>query len=406
MDETLMNSLMPIALMLFKDNLQYFTVFLILNQLMGRYWPTLVSLFKRVKKAPINYELNIKASRLGENGGNVSRKTYDAIMELINKYKVTEPKIQEIHGGYGKITFCIMDTANVVWRKHPIKVDLVTQDKLDVIKLSGESMKVLQDFVIEADNLYDDGYYLDQTGNSVYTWKGEWFADSLNVTKTRNNIYLDPLIERQLFEGIETFLSSEDYYKKHGIPYKKGYMFYGPPGTGKSATAYALSNYFKMPLHIIPRGTTDSDLGYLVSSAVPGSILLFEEIDIQSRTIVTKEKTTAENPTTDSGRLNKLLALLDGYVGLKKCLLIFTSNYPERLDPALVRPGRIDEKIHFDLVDQARSDRICMDFVGESFPLNQKITSSKLINEIILPNKNDKAKIKLLMSEHEVLANL
>jgi hypothetical protein len=385
---------MPIALMLFKEHLEYFTVFLIANQLFNRYWTTVVGLFKRVKKSPSNFELKIKAARLGENGGNVGRKVYDAIMEFVIKYKSTEPKIQDVHAGYGKITFGVVDMTTIMWRGHSIRVDLIAHDKTDEMKLSGESMKVLQDFVVEADHAYDAGYYLDQTGKSVYVWKGEWCAEALNVNKTRSNIYLDPSLEQQLFEGVKTFLNSEQYYQDHGIPYKKSYLFHGPPGTGKSAAVYAIANYFNMPLHIVPSGTLDSELTYVTSNAVPNSILLFEEIDIQSRVPV---KPGEANEPSDSGRLKKLLALLDGYVGLKKCVIIFTSNFPERLDPALVRPGRIDEKFHFDLVDQARADRICMDYVGEYFPLNQKMTSSRLINEIILPNKNNKAKIAELM---------
>lgn len=397
MDETLLNSLMPIALMLFKDNLEYFTVFLILNQLMKRYSIVVLGWFKRAAKATTDYELRIKAARIGETGGTASRSIYSAVMNLILRHKIIEPRVQDVHNTNGKVTFGVVETTTIAWHGTNIGVKLVAHDKCDEIVMSCKSMDVLHDFVHEAEKSYDEGYYIDKTGKSVYTrGNGEWLAEKLNVKKTKENIYLDPAIEAQLFGGIEKFLTSEDYYVKHGIPYKKSFLFHGPPGTGKSATAYALSNHFKMPLHIVPNKCLDSELRYLFYSAVPNCIFLFEEIDIESRT--SKNKTKEGAATVDNVRLQHVLTILDGYVGLNRSILIFTSNFPERLDDALLRPGRMDEKIYFGLLDQTRADRICMDYIGETFPLAQPITSARLINEILLPNLGNPDKIRELMA--------
>jgi hypothetical protein len=410
MDDALLHSLMPIALMLFKDHLEYFTMFLVINQIFNRYSPIVLGWFKRV--APTrDYELHVKALKPTEynGGGGTNRTLYNAAMNLITLHQTNDAREQEAIGG-SKITFGIINSTKFNWHGALMEATVILGEKYDELRIVGKDMKIMKELIIEANSQYDDDYYIDQSGRSIYTWSHEWIANPLNVVKTRENIYLDPVNEEKIFGGIRRFLDSEDYYIKHGIPYKKSYLFYGQPGTGKSATAYALSNYFKMPLHIIKNHNLDAYIVSMISTAVPNSIFLFEEIDLGSRSATKKPKIDSESiddtepntqtalTTLDNEKLARMLTILDGYIGLKKCILIFTTNYPDRLDSALTRPGRMDERFEFGLIDQARADRICMDFVGQTFPLSKPITSAALINEILLPNLTNPDRIRHLMS--------
>ena len=82
--------------------------------------------------------------------------------------------------------------------------------------------------------------------------------------------------------------------------------------------------------------------------------------------------------------LKDLLEVFDGYNYLKNCIIIMTTNNIEKLDPALIRPGRIDHKIEF---THATSEQISeiLALCDIKTKINKKITTSELINNIIAP---------------------
>jgi ATP-dependent 26S proteasome regulatory subunit len=100
---------------------------------------------------------------------------------------------------------------------------------------------------------------------------------------------------------------------------------------------------------------------------------------------------------------SSVLNTLDGYIGFKGCILIFTTNYYNRIDKAILRPGRIDEKFELNECTQEQAVRILNKFSDFHFSKleNEKTdkeikyfpTSSELINRIILPNSDNKEKI-------------
>ena len=97
--------------------------------------------------------------------------------------------------------------------------------------------------------------------------------------------------------------------------------------------------------------------------------------------------------------LTNLLHILDGYTCLDGCLICFTTNYPERVGEALKRPGRMDEIITFTYASDDVISRILMDFCGQTCPVTVQLTTSKLINEIILPNIDNFDRIRELCVE-------
>lgn len=125
------------------------------------------------------------------------------------------------------------------------------------------------------------------------------------------------------------------------------YLLHGPPGCGKSSYITALAGELGFSiclLNLSERGLTDDRLNYLLNIVPERSIVLLEDIDAAfvSREDTATQKAAYEglNRVTFSGLLN----CLDGVASTEARIVFMTTNYPERLDPALIRPGRVDYK--------------------------------------------------------------
>lgn len=155
-------------------------------------------------------------------------------------------------------------------------------------------------------------------------------------SKTRDDI-LDDLRE---FEKEET----RQWYKSHGIPYRRGLLLHGPPGCGKTSWIAALACAMRRMVHrvslVAPRLSDDSLL-LAMAEAKPSAMLVFEDVDA----LFDRQRRKQEDCLlTFSGLLNAI----DGVGGATHgAVLIFTSNHPERLDRALCRKGRIDRTFEF-----------------------------------------------------------
>lgn len=122
-----------------------------------------------------------------------------------------------------------------------------------------------------------------------------------------------------------------------GIPYKRSYLLYGPPGTGKSSLAQALAAEIKYSICFVNCSDkiNDYQFNYLLNTAPLKSVILIEDVD----SIFSERKNVEKlNMLTFSGFLNAI----DGVRSQEGRIIILTTNYKERLDPALLRPGRVD----------------------------------------------------------------
>ena len=148
----------------------------------------------------------------------------------------------------------------------------------------------------------------------------------------------------EVIEDCRVFLGRERYYWERGIPYRRGYLFSGPAGTGKTSLITVLASELSLPLYILPLGNLDSDIDLMEAIAdVPGgSILVLEDID--SFGVV--HNRDSKRPKEQSRlSLAALLNAIDGIGGGHRRILIATTNYPEKIDKALLRPGRIDRHV-------------------------------------------------------------
>jgi adenylate kinase family enzyme len=154
--------------------------------------------------------------------------------------------------------------------------------------------------------------------------------------------------KEKLLADVDEFIKSEADYDTHGIPYKRNYLLYGKPGTGKTSLVNVIANRLKRNIKII---SFDSDLtDASLYSAIMGidgmhSILLLEDIDC-----IFHERGTNLNLCKVS--FSALLNVLDGATRSKGLITFITTNYVNKLDKALLRPGRTDMMIKFNIISK------------------------------------------------------
>lgn len=174
----------------------------------------------------------------------------------------------------------------------------------------------------------------------------------------------DGLME-SLIADVRAFLGRRDWYIERGIPYRRGYLLYGPPGTGKSSAVLAIASALKMDIAILSLANStldDDELCQLLSNCPANSVVLIEDIDC-----VFIERTATEdkqNKLTFSGLLNAI----DGVAAGEGRILFATTNHIERLDPALIRPGRIDRKELIGNAGRSQLRRLFVRFYGDADP--------------------------------------
>lgn len=174
-------------------------------------------------------------------------------------------------------------------------------------------------------------------------YSGSWHESSTLVVREWNTVFLPEKQKDRIRNDIEWFVRHEHIYIEAGIPACRGYLFHGPPGTGKTTMARAIASLLEVDLYLLPLGDCENDkqLLELVQEVADGSILVFEDIDILD-VVVSRENGGKKKGKKGGISLGGLLQALDGVSAAANRMVIMTTNCPEKLDPALVRKGRID----------------------------------------------------------------
>ncbi|KAM3694343.1 hypothetical protein ACJW30_07G049800 [Castanea mollissima] len=185
-----------------------------------------------------------------------------------------------------------------------------------------------------------DGSY----GNSVGVDRdGDWNYVIFKHPITFEKLAMDPKQKEMLINDLDRFIGRKDLYKNVGKAWKRGYLLYGPPGTGKSSLIAAMANHLKFNIYDLNLSCrySDEDLRSILLSTTNRSILVIEDIDCGA---VLDDKRREFDSFTLSGLLN----IIDGL--WSSCgderIIVFTTNHKDRLDPALLRPGRMDVHVH------------------------------------------------------------
>ncbi|XP_019873977.2 mitochondrial chaperone BCS1 [Aethina tumida] len=200
-----------------------------------------------------------------------------------------------------------------------------------------------------------------------------------------SSVVLDDGISDKILTDCQEFINNPSWYSDRGIPYRRGYLLYGPPGCGKSSYITALAGELGFSicvLNLSERGLSDDRLNHLLSVAPQQSIILLEDIDAAfvSREDTAQQRAAYEglNRVTFSGLLN----CLDGVASTEARIVFMTTNYLERLDPALIRPGRVDLKEYIGWCSHSQIEQMFYRFYpGENAPEQAKTFADKVTGE-------------------------
>ncbi|XP_075673313.1 AAA-ATPase At2g18193-like isoform X1 [Castanea sativa] len=179
---------------------------------------------------------------------------------------------------------------------------------------------------------------------------GEWVSINLEHPATFEKLAMDPALKMKVKDDLDRFVRRKELYKKVGKVWKRGYLLYGPPGTGKSSLIAAMANYLKFniyDLNLSGGRYSDADLRRTLLSTSNRSILVIEDIDCGAQ-LEDREQENNSNTPFIKFTLSGLLNMIDGL--WSSCgderIIVVTTNHKEKLDPALLRPGRMDVHVH------------------------------------------------------------
>jgi len=202
----------------------------------------------------------------------------------------------------------------------------------------------------------------------LYVYDDGWNCVQAYTPRLLDSVVLKPGEKENLLLDIQKFLGSRPRYRRLGVPYHRGYLLYGPPGTGKTSLVSGLAARFGMSIYAVNLTEfNDRTLKSAINDVPQNSVILFEDIDCMKagnrrfarNDISSKQMPDAEN-TEIADRfgvtLSGILNVLDGFHAPENVLFVMTTNQIKVLDPALLRPGRIDYKLY--LGEAAESQKI------------------------------------------------
>jgi transitional endoplasmic reticulum ATPase len=187
----------------------------------------------------------------------------------------------------------------------------------------------------------------------------------------------------RLREGVELPLKHPDAFRRLGIRPAKGFLLYGPPGTGKTLLAKATARESQANFiatkssDLLSKwyGESEQQIAKLFARArqVAPTIIFIDELD----SLVPARGGGLGEPQVTERVVNTILAEMDGLEELNNVVLIGATNRPNLIDPALLRPGRLDELIYVGTPDTAGRRRI-LAIHTEDMPLGSDVDLESL----------------------------
>ncbi|KAK5087491.1 hypothetical protein LTR70_005352 [Exophiala xenobiotica] len=238
-----------------------------------------------------------------------------------------------------------------------------TRVRPEVISLTclGREATILKELLMEAQksSIVQEGSHIAIYRSGNQRGYGEWERRGTRIARPLSTVVLNEAEKQVLINDIREYLHplTKRWYADRGIPYRRGYLLSGPPGTGKTSLCLALAGMFSLPVYITSLNShvSEDSLSNMFSELPTRSIMLLEDIDAAGLSV--GSRTTEPTAGSNSGHgtpakepsvsLSALLNAIDGIVSVEGRILLMTTNHIEHLDPALIRPGRIDHIVRF-----------------------------------------------------------
>jgi hypothetical protein len=184
----------------------------------------------------------------------------------------------------------------------------------------------------------------------LYRWdpkSGRWNSYGVIKPRSEESIVMDKQVKAKILEDVRRFIGSEPEYTKYSIPYKRNYLFHGKPGTGKTSLVRLIGTMTRRSIYTVAFDSqlSDTSLFNAIREIRGNALLLLEDIDCSFK----QRDAIGMSVVTMSGLLNAL----DGIAGKDNLITFITTNHLDKLDPALIRPGRVDMMVGFaDMSDE------------------------------------------------------
>lgn len=266
-------------------------------------------------------------------------------------------------------------------------VEEKVQDYIQLIRKERDNQLFVYDYLSTDEDGQDHN---DEEHSSL-----RFFESPFYTTRSFHNLFFEN--KESVLQKIHFFRDRLDWYEAHGVPHTLGIGLHGPPGTGKTSFIKALAKYLnrnivtislkliqhKQQLRACLHETKYSDLNCGQPIGFDKKIIVFEDIDCCSSIVkkrgsdqsfalvssdglddsldkrvgggggVSKELLSKKKSSASALTLDDLLNVLDGVCETPGRIVVMTSNHYQELDPALVRPGRIDLCLEFGYVSRA-----------------------------------------------------
>jgi chaperone BCS1 len=354
---------------------------------------------------------------------------YYSLIKLFQKNNIVNKarRLRLMNGKYGgsnTIDKSIgIGTHYFFYKKRPVKVrynietTAYSYDEKVHITLTklGRSHKLFDELLSELQTLIRINNNVNEI--QVYNFNSEnykWDKETYIRKRSFDTIFIEDGIKGRLLNHLDKFYSSEEWYHARGIPYQTGICLHGPAGTGKTSIVKGLASYYNKGLCVLRSSNIDK-LPYALKRLPQDTFIVVEDIDTSS--IVMErgdpeesleeqlyrinsggggnngdEAVVPEVPDTVGSKkrprskkqpkrnteaedirqsftkvlLSDVLNAMDGIISVEKRVIIFTTNHLEKLDKALIRPGRIDCLERIDYISFGQFIKFCRLFYKDT----------------------------------------
>ena len=234
---------------------------------------------------------------------------------------------------------------------------------------------VVKDLLLKGRSLW-----LAKRAKRTEIWLSDWRRDMFQIASRPSRPLSSVIVEGDTKETLRQdaihFLNAEKWYVSKGIPYRRGYLLHGPPGCGKTSLVTAMAGELRLPIVVLRLNSKELDDAVLISllgQTPKDSVVLIEDIDcaLPPHAEESFRMTSGGRlPVTLSGLLNAI----DGVGAQEGRLLFMTTNRIDRLDEALIRPGRVDVQYYLGKATRPAAGELFDQFfsTSSSSPLDEQ----------------------------------